>query len=105
MAMFILVTPAAATSVISVLIVFFTASALRSTLRGLGRRCGPLTGRVAGAKNGVLATHDWNPRADAALLVGETEHFDGESESFTFCVEATQVLVCNQLYLMCYSQV
>ena len=105
MAMFILATPTAATSTISVLIASFTVSALRSTHRGLGRRCGPLTGRVAGASNGVLATHDWNSHAEAALLVGETEHLDGESESFIFCAEAAQVLICNQLYLMRYSQV
>ena len=64
----ILTTPTAAT----ILAAFFT---LRSTLRELGRRCEPLTGRVANAKNDVLAVRDWK---EAALLVGETNHFDVE---------------------------
>ena len=68
MATSILTTPTAAT----ILAAYFT---LRSTLRELGRRCEPLTGRVANAKSDVLATRDWK---EAALLVGKTKHFDAE---------------------------
>lgn len=72
MATSILISPTAATSAIAILATFFT---LRSMPRELGRWREPLTGRVAGAKNGVLATHDWK---EAALLVGETKHFEAE---------------------------